>query len=87
KNNDAKDVCPDANACHDPAGESLTKDAQSAATVSNVTIAVGAAFVVAGVVLYLTSAPKEKAESSARLELHPLLGRDLAGIGFGGSFQ
>ena len=87
KNNDAKDVCPVANACHDPAGESLTKDAQSAATVSNVTIAVGAAFVVAGVVLYLTSAPKEKAESSARLELHPLLGRDLAGIGFGGSFQ
>jgi serine/threonine-protein kinase len=86
KNNDAKDACPDANACHDPNGESLANDAQNAATVSNITIAVGAAFVVAGVVLYLTSAPKEKPESSAHLELHPLVSRDLAGIGFGGAF-
>jgi hypothetical protein len=38
-------------------------------------------------VLYLTSAPKGKAESSARLEMHPLVGRDLAGVGFGGVFQ
>jgi len=87
KNNDAQDLCPDANACHDPAGESLTKDAQSAATVSNITIGVGAALAVAGVVLYVISAPKGKAESAARLELHPLVGRDLAGIGFGGAFQ
>ncbi|MEI9939641.1 MAG: hypothetical protein WDO69_20675 [Pseudomonadota bacterium] len=87
KNNDAKDNhCAGGNTC-DATGVSLTKDAQNAATVSNITIAVGAAFVVAGVVLYLTSAPKEKAESSARLELHPLVGRDLAGIGFGGAFQ
>jgi serine/threonine-protein kinase len=87
KNNDAKDHCPGGNTCNDPAGESLTKDAQSAATVSNITIGVGAAFVVAGVVLYLTSAPKGNPESSARLEMHPLVGRDLAGIGFGGAFQ
>lgn len=87
KNNDAKDHCPGGNTCNDPAGESLTKDAQSAATVSNITIGIGAAFVVAGVVLYLTSAPKEKPASSAHLEMHPLVGRDLAGIGFGGAFQ
>jgi serine/threonine-protein kinase len=87
KNNDAKDHCPGGNTCNDPQGETLTKDAQSAATVSNITIGVGAAFVVAGVVLYLTSAPKEKPESAARLEMHPLVGRDLAGIGFGGAFQ
>jgi len=86
KNNDAKEHCPGGNICNDPAGESLTNDAQSAATVSNITIAVGAAFVVAGVVLYVTSAPKGKPES-ARLELHPLMGRDLAGVGFGGVFQ
>ena len=73
KNNDAKEHCPGGNICNDPAGESLTNDAQSAATVSNITIAVGAAFVVAGVVLYVTSAPKGKPES-ARLELHPLDG-------------
>lgn len=87
KNNDAKDHCPGGTTCNDPLGESLTNDAQSAATVSNITVGIGAAFVVAGVVLYLTSAPKEKAESSARLEMHPLVGRDLAGIGFGGAFQ
>src|SRR6188768_199563 len=87
KNNDAKAYCPGGNTCNDPQGESLTKDAQNAATVSNITIGVGAAFVVAGVVLYLTSAPKSKAESAARLEMHPLVGRDLAGIGLGGVFQ
>lgn len=87
KNNDAKDHCPGGNTCDDPQGESLTNDAQSAATVSNVTIGVGAAFVVAGLVMYLTSGPKEKASSAARLELHPLVGRNLAGIGFGGAFQ
>jgi serine/threonine-protein kinase len=87
KNNDAKDHCPAGNTCNDHEGEVLTNDAQSAATVSNITIAVGAVFVAAGVVLYLTSAPKAKAESSARLEMHPLVSRDLAGIGFGGAFQ
>jgi hypothetical protein len=87
KNNDAKSHCPGGNVCDDPQGETLTKDAQNAAVVSNITIGVGAALVVTGVVLYLTSAPKEKAESSARLELHPLLSRNLAGIGFGGAFQ
>lgn len=86
KNHDAKEHC-DGNTCRDPAGESLTKDAQSAATVANITIGVGAAFVAAGVVLYVIGAPKEKPESAARLELHPLVGRDLAGVGFGGVFQ
>ncbi|HET7542998.1 MAG TPA: hypothetical protein VFK05_24160 [Polyangiaceae bacterium] len=86
KNNDAKDLCT-GTICHDPAGETLTKQAQDAATVANITIGVGAAFVVAGVVLYLTSAPKGKAESSAHVEMHPLVGRDLAGIGLGGVFQ
>ena len=87
KNNDAEEYCPNGNVCNDPAGESLTKDAQSAATVANITIGVGAAFVVTGVVLYLTSAPKEKSETSARLELHPLVSRNLAGVAFGGTFQ
>jgi|SRR6478736_582358 len=87
KNNDAKDHCPGGNTCNDPQGETLTKDAQSAATVANITIGVGAACVVAGVVLYLTGAPKEKPATTARLEMHPLLGRDLAGVSFGGTFQ
>jgi serine/threonine-protein kinase len=87
KNNDAKSHCPGGNVCDDALGETLTTDAQNAAVVSNITIGVGAALVAAGVVLYLTSAPKEKPVSSARLELHPLLNRNLGGIGFGGAFQ
>jgi serine/threonine-protein kinase len=87
KNNEAKDHCPSGNVCDDQQGESLTDDAQSAAVVSNVAFAAGAALAVTGVVLYLTSAPKEKAASAARLRLHPLLSHNLAGIGFGGAFQ
>ena len=84
KNSDAESHCPRGNVCDDIAGENLTNDAKSAAVVSNITIGLGAAFVVAGVVLYLSS---ESTEKSARVELHPLVGRDLAGIGLGGSFQ
>jgi hypothetical protein len=87
KNNEAKDHCPGGNVCDDPQGESLTNDAQSAAVVSNIAIGVGAALAVTGVVLYLTSAPKEKAASSTRLRLHPLLSHNLAGVGLGGAFQ
>jgi len=87
KNSDAESHCPRGNVCDDAKGESLTKDAKDAAVISNIAIGVGAAFVVAGVVLYLTSEPKEKTESVSRLELHPLVSRDLAGIGFGGAFQ
>ncbi|MEO7036347.1 MAG: hypothetical protein ABI548_20555 [Polyangiaceae bacterium] len=82
KNSDAEKHCPQNNQC-DTDGVALTKQAQNAAVASNITIAVGAAFVVTGVVLYLTSEPKRE----ARLELHPLVTRDLAGIGFGGAFQ
>jgi hypothetical protein len=87
KNNDAKDHCPSGNACDDPQGESLTDDAQSAAVVSNIAFAAGAALAVTGVVLYLTSSPKEKAPSAARLHLRPLLSHNLAGVGLGGAFQ
>jgi hypothetical protein len=87
KNSDAKRHCPGGNVCDDAQGESLTNDAQSAALVSNIAIAAGAALVVTGVVLYLTSAPKQQTETSARLSLRPLLSHNLAGIGFGGAFQ
>jgi len=87
KNSDAESHCPRGNVCDDAKGESLTKDAKNAAVVSNIAFAAGAAFVVAGVVLYLTSEPKAKTESVSHLELHPLVSRDLAGIGFGGAFQ
>jgi hypothetical protein len=82
KNSDAESHCPQDNAC-DAQGVSSTTQAKNAAVVSNITIAAGAAFVVAGVVLYLSSEPKRE----ARLELHPIVSRDVAGIGFGGAFR
>jgi len=85
KNSDAESHCPNSPRCNDAQGVSLTRDAQSAAVVANVAMSVGAAFVVAGVVLYLSSDHREKPQ--ARLELHPLVSRDLAGIGLGGAFQ
>ena len=83
KNSDAETHCPKGAVCNDAEGPRLTSQAKNAAVVSNITIGVGAAFVVAGVVLYLSSEPKRE----ARLELHPILSRDVAGIGFGGAFR
>jgi hypothetical protein len=83
KNSDAESYCPRGDKCDDPRGVTLTGQAKNAAVVSNITIVTGAAFVVAGIVLYLTSEP----EKSARLELHPLLARNAAGIGLGGAFR
>jgi hypothetical protein len=83
KNSDAESHCPKGSTCDDAEGPSLTSQAKNAAVVSNITLGVGAAFVVAGVVLYLTSEPKRE----ARLELHPIVSRDAAGIGFGGAFR
>jgi hypothetical protein len=83
KNSDAESHCPKGATCDDAEGPRLTSQAKNAAVVSNITIGVGAAFVVAGVVLYLTSEPKRE----ARLELHPIVSKDVAGIGFGGAFR
>jgi hypothetical protein len=83
KNSDAESFCPRGDKCDDQRGVDLTDQAKHAAVASNITLAVGAAFVVAGVVLYLKSEP----EQSARLEVHPMVGRDLAGIGLGGAFR
>ena len=82
KNSDAEKHCPSNNRC-DSNGVAFNDQAKNAAVAANITLAVGAAFVVTGVVLYLTSERKRE----ARLELHPLVSRDLAGIGFGGAFQ
>lgn len=83
KNSDAESYCPRGDQCDDQRGVDLTNQAKHAAVASNIAIGVGAAFVVAGVVLYLTSEPAR----SARLELHPMLGRDVAGLGLGGAFR
>jgi hypothetical protein len=83
KNSDAEKSCPRGNKCDDQRGVDLTNQAKNAAVASNITMVIGAAFVVTGVVLYLSSGP----ERSARLEAHPMVGRDLAGIALGGAFR
>ena len=83
KNSDAESHCPKGDRCDDPEGPRLTSQAKNAAVASNITIALGAAFVVTGVVLYLSREPTRE----ARLELHPVVSRELAGVGFGGSFR
>jgi len=82
KNSSAEKHCPTDDTCDAP-GVDYTTQAKHAAVASNIAIAVGAAFVVTGVVLYLSSEPKRE----ARLQLHPVLTRESAGIGFGGAFQ
>ncbi|HEY8040085.1 MAG TPA: hypothetical protein VIF15_09845 [Polyangiaceae bacterium] len=55
--NDANRVCP-GTTCVDPSGASLASDARQSARIADVTVAAGAAAVVAGVVLYVVGAPK-----------------------------
>jgi hypothetical protein len=86
KNSDAENLCPlGNNKCSSRDAETLTHDAKNAAVVSNIAFGVGAAFVIGGVVLFLSS--KSASPTAARVEVHPLVSRDLAGIGFGGQFQ
>lgn len=86
KNSDAETHCPSGNTCTDQAGVDLTEQAKDAAVVSNIAFGVGAAFAVAGVVLYLSSDSAEK-PAAARLRLSPMVSHNLAGLGLGGSFQ
>jgi hypothetical protein len=83
KNNNAETYCPSGNRCDAQQGVDLTEQARHAAVASNIALVIGAALVVTGVVLYLSSEPTR----SARLEVHPMLSRDVAGFGFGGSFR
>jgi hypothetical protein len=63
KDSEADDHC-DGTQCRDEQGETLSKDARSAGNVATVALAVGAAAVAGGVVLYLT-APRGPAAAPA----------------------
>lgn len=86
KNSDAKELC-DGAACRDEQGVSLTDDAKSAATVSNIAFGAGLACLAGGVVLYLTapSAPKQSAKRRS-LHLTPLASPRAGGFALGGTF-
>jgi serine/threonine-protein kinase len=63
KNDDAKKFCPRGSQCDDPRGESLSKDANSAAVVANITVGIGAAALVGGGLLYFLS-PSRKTSAA-----------------------
>ena len=82
KNNDAKKLC-DGAVCHDRKGETLTDDAQEAATVSNLAFGIGLVALSTGVVLYL-SAPSSRRATA--LSITPLAARRGGGLSLGGLF-
>lgn len=84
KNHDAKDLCPQ-NQCTSPDGVTLTDDARSAATASNIAFGIGGALLVGGVVLYFT-APKTEPGGAASLRLAPAVGPSAAGMTAWGAF-
>lgn len=67
KNDEAKDLCPRGDRqCDDPSALTLTDEASSAATISNITFALGGAALAGAVVLFLT-APDGSSESNGTL--------------------
>ncbi len=63
-NDDAVSHCPASPRCNDPAGPELTRDAQSAATVSTIAFIAGAALLVGGAVLWFTAPGRSSASAS-----------------------
>jgi serine/threonine-protein kinase len=86
KNSDAKDLC-DGATCRDEEGVTLTDDAKSAATISNIAFGAGFACLAGGIVLYLT-APSAPKQSASRRSLHvtPLAAPRAGGFSLGGTF-
>lgn len=64
KNTDAKDACPNSS-CSNAAGVQSSKDAKSAATISNIGIGAGILAVAGGVVLVLVSGPGKASTGDA----------------------
>jgi serine/threonine-protein kinase len=77
---DAKDLCPDG-ACTEQRGESLMDSARHQARISNVAFAVGAAGLVAGIVVYVVARPKHPEQA---LGIAPWLGPEQAGLALRG---
>jgi hypothetical protein len=85
KYNDALSThCSGAKNMCDDEGIKLTADSRSRANTATVIAVVGAVFVTAGVVLWVT-APKQESNAHA-LYVAPSIGRDGGGIVFGGGF-
>jgi hypothetical protein len=89
KSSDAKRICPDKH-CATNSAEREASDAVGEATtnanVANVTIGVGAAMIVGGLVLVLTAKPPKPAEPTARAALRIDPRPNGAGLSLGGTW-
>lgn len=82
KSSDVKSVCS-LQRCTDPAAVAKNEEAKTAADISTVTLSLGAAAVVAGLVLVFTA---PKGPSPTALHVTPAVGPGVAGLTFGGAF-
>jgi len=83
---DAKNVCPNRDACGSMDGVSKWSDATSKGTVSTVAFAVGGAALIAGGILWFT-APRGPAAKTTRVRVVPSLAANQAGIVVSGGFM
>ncbi|MGK3965532.1 tetratricopeptide repeat protein [Sorangium sp. So ce118] len=83
KNGDAEGYCKGGSTCEDRRGVTLTEEASSAATVSNIAFGVGAAAAVGGAVLYFVVAPRQ----TSRVQVGPIVDARNVGLRVGGTFE
>ncbi|KYF91520.1 hypothetical protein BE17_38015 [Sorangium cellulosum] len=83
KNGDAEEYCKGGSTCEDRRGVTLTEEASSAATVSNIAFGVGAAAAVGGAVLYFVVAPRQ----TSRVQVGPIVDARNVGLRVGGTFE
>ncbi|WP_437758138.1 tetratricopeptide repeat protein [Sorangium sp. So ce1389] len=83
KNGDAEAYCKGGSTCEDRRGVTLTEEASSAATVSNIAFGVGAAAAVGGAVLYFVVAPRQ----TSRVQVGAIVDARNVGLRVGGTFE
>ncbi|WP_437667487.1 hypothetical protein [Sorangium sp. So ce1182] len=83
KNGDAEGYCKGGSTCEDRRGVTLTEEASSAATVSNIAFGVGAAAAVGGAVLYFVVAPRQ----TSRVQVGAIVDARNVGLRVGGTFE
>ncbi|WP_437993093.1 tetratricopeptide repeat protein [Sorangium sp. So ce145] len=83
KNSDAESYCKGGNTCEDERGVTLTEEAKSAATVSNVAFGLGAAAAIGGAVLVFVVAPRQ----APPVQVGAFVDARNVGLRVGGTFE
>ncbi|WP_437592000.1 tetratricopeptide repeat protein [Sorangium sp. So ce1000] len=83
KNSDAEGYCKGGSTCEDQRGVTLTEDAKSAATASNIAFGLGAAAAIGGAVLVFVVAPRQ----TPPVQVGPIVDARSVGLRVGGTFE